>query len=297
MGKTIPVTIMNEHRDAYWHWHWIIDQGIVPHDGNYLLHIDHHDDFEGRGYRGDLFDPPESADEAKRITDKSLGIADFIVPAVWHGIFTTVHILKNTIPKAVTSEEYFLNFIRVDDDSYIKKGKYIPFLYADKRKNADGNYRFFNVVQGGLNSTDNIPPENVVLDVDLDYFSWDDSLSTSGPKRMEITEAAWNEYHSNRDHPFRILPKKLIYPVEENGRYYLEYHEVIPKSAMATCSRIEKRMDSLFDWFDKTGLCPAAIDICRSSVSGYMPQDNAGFTEKEFLRRVEERWNINTYGL
>ena len=46
MGKTIPVTIMNEHRDAYWHWHWIIDQGIVPHDGNYLLHIDHHDDFE-----------------------------------------------------------------------------------------------------------------------------------------------------------------------------------------------------------------------------------------------------------
>ena len=129
MDHTIPVTVMNEHRDAYWHWHWFIEQGAIPHDGNYLLHIDHHDDLEAGGYRGDLRVPPRGAAEAGRLTDDCLGIADFIIPAVWHGLFSTVHILKNLLPQPIKDEEEYVCFSSLGGDSYIVKGKVYPFLF------------------------------------------------------------------------------------------------------------------------------------------------------------------------
>ena len=282
----IPLSVMDEHNDAYAHWFRFIEKGFIPPQGNALLHVDHHDDIECGGYRSDLKNPPGSYDEALRIVDESLGIADFIVPAIWQRVFDSVHILKELIPTPVKTEEEFIRYTESEDGSMLVRGSYIPFIHSPLKKNGAEDYAFYTMKTGGLNPGDDMSVENLVLDVDLDYFSWDDTLSTVPQKRIEITEEAFRDYSEDRNHPFRILPKKLIFPVESCGRYYLEYRETGPEYKPVSRERIDKRIDRLFNWFEKTGVTPAAIDVCRSSYSGYLPADTAAYTEDAFFGRL-----------
>lgn len=46
------------------------------------------------------------------------------------------------------------------------------------------DHRFFAYREGGLGELNLIQP--VVLDIDLDYFCWDDSLSMAGGKKLTL---------------------------------------------------------------------------------------------------------------
>ena len=280
---------MDEHNDAFFHWHYYIEKGYIPKEGNYLLHIDHHDDFVCAGYDGDLQDMPQNPAQALQLVDRALGIADFIAPAIWQGIFSTFHILKNVLPMPFKDEEEFMS---LKGTSELFRGKYIPLLHAQKRREKDSDYRFYTLRTGGLMPGDEISGENVVLDVDLDYFCWDNSLSTVSPKRIEITRKAYMEYMSDRNHPFRLIPIKYVKAVEEDGRFYLEYKEHIAPNKRPSDERILKRMDKLLEWVKSMELNIAAIDVCRSSYSGYLPADKAQLVESEFMKRLAQTYEI-----
>ena len=76
--------------------------------------------------------------------------------------------------------------IRLRGKHVLEPAKYIPFLHADKRRDGADGYGFYTYHEGALSDTGML--ENVVLDIDLDYFCWDNSLSTTAPKRIEITK-------------------------------------------------------------------------------------------------------------
>ena len=279
----IPTVIIDEHNEAFHAWQLFIEQGAIEPTGNYLLHVDHHDDMECGGYDWDFHEPIASTESARSFIDKCLGIADFITPALWYQTFSTVHIMKNLLPKALSVER---QFVRLDGDQVLLFGRYIPFIHSPEKNNPDSRYRFFERIDGGLNDDDRYPSEGVVLDVDLDYFCWDNSLKSAPPKRMEITKAAYDEYMSDRNHPFRIVPRKFLTARELDGRYWLVYEEHTARNKLPTEERIVKRIDRLIKYLLDRQIKPKAIDICRSSYSGYLPKERAEFVEREFLSRL-----------
>ena len=221
---SIPLYRMEEHNEAYYYWNLFIEKGYIGKSGNYLLHVDHHDDMESGGYEWDFTRPDISPDEARKLAYGRLGIADFIVPAVYQGIFSDVHIVKNLVRRPMVQEE---QFIKCTGGCELTRGKMIPFLHASWRGKADSPYRFFTWREGCFEPV--AIKKDIVLDIDLDYFCWDDSLKSVPPKRVEITAQAYEEFVRNPYHPFRILPKRLLRGEEDAGRYYLVYEEHIPK--------------------------------------------------------------------
>jgi len=285
-----PVFLMDEHNDAFYSWNLFCECGYIPKENNYLLHIDHHDDKESGAYDADLTHMPRTAAEALSFTDRCLGIADFIVPAIFQGLFSTLHTLKNVVPQSITDEQQCIKLISTNRLICLK---YIPFIHAEAKKNGDKNYKFFLYRTGGMKSAGELNnADSLVLDIDLDYFCWDDSLKSVPEKRIEITRQAYEEYCSDRNHPFRLFPRKLVFAKEDNGRYFLVYRENYRREPSVSNERIIKRIDCLLEWLDKTKVFPKAIDICRSSYSGYLPSDKAEFVEKNFLKRLGELYSL-----
>lgn len=316
---SIPLYRMEEHNEAYYYWNLFIEKGYIGKSGNYLLHVDHHDDMEGGGYDWDFTRSDVSSDispdvlsdvssdilpevssdilpdvssdisleEARELAYGRLGIADFIIPAIYQGIFSEVHVVKSLVRKPMVLEEQFVKCI---GGCELIRGKMIPFLHASWRGRADSPYRFFTWREGGFEPI--TIERDLVLDIDLDYFCWDDSLKSVPPKRMEITEQAYQEFVQNPYHPFRILPKRLLRAEEEAGGYYLVYEEHIPRKEPPARERILKRMDKLLGWFVECGLEPKAIDICRSRCSGYLPAGVHPWLEEEFIQKLRKMMDI-----
>lgn len=281
---------MDEHRDAFYHWFMLADRGYIPRCGNYLLHVDHHDDMMSGGYDWDMMNMPRTSGEALEFTDKCLGIADFMVPAIWQGLFDTLHIVKNLMPAPLESREMML---RYDPQNGLCVMPFIPLLHASLRSEQEPTARFYTFRENGLNGSAGLEKaENVVLDVDLDYFCWDNSLGSVPEKRLEITREAYEEYMSDRNHPFRIIPKRWFYAKEEDGHCYLIYREAAEREPLPSEDLIGRRIDRLFRWIRECGVTPAAVDICRSGYSGYLPAERAEFVEKRFLDKLKEEYDV-----
>lgn len=286
----IPYSVMDEHRDAYYHWFMMADRGYIPKRGNYLLHIDHHDDMMSGGYAWDMNNMPGTPEEALAFTDRCLGIADFIIPAVWQGLFDTLHIVRNLVPAPAAAREMMLAY---SPQNGLAPSPYLPLLHAQAKKEGDPARRFYTVIENGLNECEYFAKaEHMVLDVDLDYFCWDNARGSVPEARIEITGEAYEEYMSDRDHPFRIIPKRWFCPVEEEGRFYLVYKEAAEREPLASEELIGKRIDRLFRWLDKCNVVPDAVDVCRSTISGYMPAERAEFTEECFIKKLHEAYPV-----
>ena len=296
--QKIPTVFMEEHRDAYYHWHRLIDLGLISPSGNYLLHVDHHNDMECLGYDWDLTSMPRNAQEALAFTDRCLGIADFIVPAMWEGVFDTVHILKELVPTGIKNTAVDLRLmqgsrgcIEVTDRSKAERDRDwhagAPWL-APERKNAGEKTRACQVRYGGLNDTDRFPAAGVVLDVDLDYFCWDDSMSEGAPRRIEITEDAYRSFVKDRDHPLRILATRIVDVTRDEGKYWLYFSQTLPRDPAPDDEMILRRIRRLCRYLQYTGVRPATIDVCRSVRSGYLPAARAAFVEENFIKAMED---------
>ena len=273
---------MEEHHEAFYYWGLAVENGYINKKGNTLFHIDHHDDFESGGYFRDFTKPFENLEERKKFTYESLGIADFIVPALYEGIFSKIYNMKALIPKEFQAQE---RFVRLVGNNALVTGNYIPFLHASYRKEGNEKYNFFTYYEGSLTETEKL--ENVVLDIDLDYFCWDDSLQTVPPKRIEITKEAYEEYRNNPYHPFRILPRRLLKAEEIDGKFYLRYEEPAILEKKADEAKIRKRIEHFTEWLKKMEWQPQMITICRSAHSGYLPAEYAQFVEEQLKTGLE----------
>ena len=97
---------------------------------------------------------------------------------------------------------------------------------------------------------------------------------------------------ADKYHFLRILPKRLMDVVETDGRYYLEYREKIAPNKCPTEERILKRMDKLLQWIADCEITPAAIDICSSHISGYLPKEMYPWIEEVFLEKLGQMWQL-----
>ncbi len=285
MNLKIPYVIFEEHNEAFYYWGQAAEKGFLAPKNNILFHVDHHDDMECGGYHWDFRRAFSSLEERREFTYQELGIADFIVPAFYEGLFDQLYMMKSLLPKPFQEEQ---RLVRLTGTNTLSVLRYVPFLHSKYKNSADPDYRFFTYHEGSLMDTPAL--KNIVLDVDLDYFCWDDSLHTTEPKRMELTKQAFEEYQANPYHPFRILPRKLLNAVEEGGHYYLEYKEPLEPGDIASEDLIQKRMDRFFQWLKQQPWEPCFMTICRSAHSGYLPRTRAAFVEEQFLHGLQDIW-------
>lgn len=282
-ADAIPCVMMHEHRDAYCCWMRFVHEGHIARSGNYLLHVDHHDDYEVGLYEWDLARLPQTPAEALAFTDAELGIADFIVPALWQGIFDTFHNLKTLLPQSFDDREHAL-ILR--DGSVLEKRRSVTPQLRERAKADPNTCRTYMYREGGLHHGDRIEACSVVLDVDLDYFCWDDSLTSVPEKLVEITREAYEGYLADRNHPLRIQPVRQVKPRAIGGRYYLAFLEGVPRDPLPSDRLILKRMDRLIAYLARQEVRPRAIDVCRSTISGYLPAEKAAFVEENFMKRL-----------
>ena len=283
----IPLYIIEEHHEAFYIWNRATEAGFLPPCGNTLLHVDHHPDFECGAYGVDLDVLFASLADMRMFTYDSLGVADFICPAIYQGVFNEIVIVQDFNPTISKPVEKIITL----DASEVLTIKEITPLSRIGLLKPDADYRLFTYSHGGLG--DFSTPQPLVLDIDLDYFCWDDSLSSVVDKRLEITKQAYLDVTENLYHPFRLFPKAWLRPIEEGGRFYLKYLGLPKPEPLPEKELIQKRIDIFINWLDRNKIAACIISVCRSRYSGYTPVAVWAEIEKNLLKRLAEMYDYD----
>ena len=183
-----------------------------------------------------------------------------------------------------------LLFLR--DGNFLEMRRAVTPQLEERAKANLERFRTYTYREGGLHRAGRIDAASVVLDVDLDYFCWDDSLLSVPEKRVEITKEAYEDYLADRNHPLRLLPARTVKPRVVGGKYYLAFLEGVPRDPLPSDWLISRRIDRLISCLDDQDVVPKAIDICRSSISGYLPAEKAEFVEESFMKRLGELYPL-----
>jgi hypothetical protein len=285
----IPLYIIEEHNEAFRVWNVAVDGGFLPPFGNSLLHVDHHPDFEAGGYGGDmdaLFSAPE---DILAFGEKCLGIADFICPAIYQGTFNEIVFLRDFMSPISKPDRMTMSLDQSGALSFQSQNA----LSRVTMRSPEADHRLFTYRQGGL-AGEFHTPQPLTLDIDLDYFCWDDSRSGMADKKLEITEEAYRAVTENPYHSFRTLPKMLFRAVSENGRFYIEYFGLPKPDPLPPDELIFQRVDKFARWLEKNPPPPRVISICRSRHSGYTPASAWSTIENELLGKLSELYDYDT---
>lgn len=280
----IPVYQIEEHHEAYYIWHQALADGWIQKTGNLLLHVDHHDDLESGFYKRDFSQPIGGPEEALEFVQSDLGVADFIVPAFWDGLFDEMINFTSIFAQEKPPQE---KIVRLGKQGSLIFRDIIPLV--DSGEN-DASIKQIRYTASSLSPVEITKP--VVLDIDLDYFCWDNSLSTRIPAMVEVTEEAWNAFVNDPHHPFRIMARHLFEAKKENGRFYIEMQNLAGKPKVTKPERIYQRVEKFLAWLKENNIQPQMIDICHSRLSGYCPADRWQMVEEAVLKGLSELYPI-----
>ncbi|MFZ7101725.1 MAG: UPF0489 family protein [Peptococcaceae bacterium] len=289
----VPLFILEEHHEAFFIWNYGYFQGMINPFGNTLLHVDSHEDLVTACLAASV---DELAEELAGIYEygyRELGIASFIMPAIYRGIINNYTFLSRydnhtgpRISKYIASYDGEGKFFKTGDVNNLLR---VQLQSAASRWDKHSFYTYQEIgLQGRFTSR-----QPVILDIDLDYFSCDNSLSAV-EKKIEITPEAYLEFKNNKYHPFRIMPAAALAAVREGNRYYLYYNEWQEMADFKKVSLkvIDKRINGLMDFLKNNRIKPSLIDICRSRFSGYTPRDQWQYIENKLLEGLSRLYYL-----
>ncbi len=286
----IPTFIVEEHHEAFITWHYAVRKNWIPRLGNSLFHVDEHSDFLPPSTNSSLlFSFDATLEEVKEITYGELSIASFIAPACYRGLFDETWWIKQEHKNP--SEEVNKMYIR----SFNQKGKKLIMGKSTARIESvqDPDCRFFDYYR----ITDHQIPrrENVVLDIDLDYFSCSGDPNARKAICIEITPEEYRTFVDNRYHRLHYIGLKNIRAVEEDGRFYYvlnQLHQLYPCKERVDRETIDRRIERFCGNLIKKGIVPRMVGICRSRHSGYTPPDQWEYIEKNLLERMNGWYDL-----
>ncbi len=289
----VPLFIVEEHHEAFFIWNYGYFKGFINPCGNTLLHVDSHDDMVIALLDSSIDVLEEDLSSIYAYGYRELGIASFIIPAIYRGIINNYTFLcrydaysEKKTNRYVASYQGEGKFFKTDEVNTFLR------LQLESDENQWGKYQFYSYQEIGLTSQF-ATSQSLILDIDLDYFSCDNALS-SVEKKIEITEAAYNEFKNNRYHPFRILPVAGIMVSRTGDRYYLHYREWQEPPNLKKVSRevIDKRVNRFIDFLKTNNIRPGLIDICRSRYSGYTPVNQWEYIENKLMDGLKQLYNL-----
>jgi len=290
MQNKINVFRIEEHHEAFLVWDYALRENMILNKDNTLLHVDEHSDMASPTMNTSIHTSMNSLEDTKNFIYSQLGIASFIIPACYLDIFTNVFWIRQEHKEKENKLEKM--WVR----SYDKKGmKLLTGKYEDSQSLPDDPDRktyYFKkctVEQAPANYS------NIILDIDLDYFSCTGSPYLNKPISIEITKEEYQHYHENKYYPLKLIYNSILEPIKYENKYYLIFNKVeriYPNKQLVSNEIIQKRVDLLIDQLKEKKIEPQLITICRSRYSGYTHEDQWEFIENNLLKGLNEIFEI-----
>ncbi len=291
---TVPLFIIEEHHEAWFIWNYGYFNGFLRPYGNTLLHVDSHEDLGISRLNASVDELEDDLPKIYTYGYQELGIASFIMPAIYRGIINNYTFLGRYDAYCGQKQDRFVASWQ-SRGKYFESGEVKPLLrkYLKSRENGWGKYQFYSYQEIGLAGRFTTC-QPLILDIDLDYFSCDNSLS-SVQSKVEITKEAYLDFADNIYHPLRIMPAAAFAVGKEDECYYLYYIERQEERDLKKVSTetIDKRIDRFINFLRHNNVQPGLIDICRSRFSGYTPQDQWKYIENKLLEGLSCLYDFN----
>lgn len=291
MRKT-PLFIMEEHHEAFFIWHYAIQQQLMAASGNTLLHVDEHADIGAPRLFQSVDTLGMDLHAIYRFTFDELSCFEFIIPSLYLGLFKELVWIRQSAERK--SDQ--LAIVRAPQ----KSGQFFEIAGYNVFNNqptlpptapTDGRcvrYRH-------QTATDVLPAmDNVILDIDLDYFSCEDAVNL--PQKLEVSPEEYARFQTDRYHFLRINQGSRIKMQEEDGKYFLylkNYPEAAPTPLRVSEATILERLDGFVTFLEDKQVKPLIIDIARSRLSGYTPHDQWQFIEQNLIERLSTLYDLD----
>ena len=278
------VFVIEEHNDAYFVWNYAVVNRVIPERRNTLLHVDDHADMHVPALETSIKEISQNLKDILRFTRNQLSISDFIVPAVYQGIFNEIYWMR--LGRKVLDKEQFLNVVShqgegrnlIVTDNFLLAGMFNP----DRR---GATFRQINI-------EDLIQPSGpVVLDIDLDYFGCDARAGESW--EVQVAEEEYRRFFDEPHHRLRLKFGGKLQAKARDGKFYFLYRPISDR-VVPTLERekIAARIDRFVGWLKKSQVQPALIDICRSRFSGYTPAAHWQWIEEQLVEKLKDLFPV-----
>ena len=288
----IPFYIMEEHHEAFFIWHYAIAEGFIDKTKNILLHVDEHSDMMLPLLNFCLQSVTANLQKLHDFTYSELTIANFIYPAIYQGIFNDVYWLRQNHERSIKQKKMHIYSHKKEGRQLMLKSKLeLGELFNPDRK-------FFTAtpitVQDSLDSEESkTSDKSIILDIDIDYFSCDNAAGEY--LEIEITQDAYEEYVNNYYHKMRLAfgGNKSVKSID--GKYYfcsIQPDELLSEKLKVSEEVIIERIDALVNFLKANQIQPKLIDVCRSRLSGYTPNDQWQFIENTLIEKLSSLYEF-----
>ncbi|MDF0555978.1 UPF0489 family protein [Kamptonema sp. UHCC 0994] len=283
----IPFYIMEEHHEAFFIWNYAVAEGLIDKTQNTLLHVDEHSDMVFPLLNTSLKSVNHNLKQLHDLTYSELSIASFIYPAIYQGMFSGVYWLRQQHDKSSRVQK------KMQIYSHQGKGKRLMLKSkADFNELFNPDYKSFTMtymtVQDSLSSQEvQKSNKSVILDIDIDYFSCDNA--SGAYFEVEITQDAYDDYVNNFYNKIRLSLGGNTSVKCMDGKYYfctIQPDELLAEKLKVSEDTIVERIDALIDFLKVNEIQPKLIDVCRSRLSGYTPNDQWEFIENTLVEKL-----------
>ncbi len=295
--SVVPAYIFDEHNEAFYFWN------KARHDGYFskpldLFHIDAHADMGGpERFDSALFFSGTMQDGYlkyyKRFAKNELNIGNFIVPAVLSGLIRNVYFIYPEWRKFSPKRTKY-NVCSAFGEGKILKHNLKIDVNTDRKVFL--GYPDLTIYNFAMHEADRMPMNRkVLLDIDLDYFACRDTILNHMRYELEITKKQFIRKEvfasENKTLPFSGLEFDFQ---QKDGRYYatIRHKKQKEMAYLPTRERVQSDITTLVETLRKKRIKPAAITICRSSISGYCPADYNKFIETYLRQKLEDIYDI-----
>jgi len=296
--QKVPTFILEEHNEAFFVWNWCIQNGLMAENGNILYHIDEHADMGVPCFNTSINNLNElDSDQIKLFTHEEIGIGSFIMPAIYKGIFDHMHWFKLSHKTNKRSHHMYVRTYN-GDGLKLLSGPVTAEIKEASLINADVKTFEFH-----LETIDEMlePTGELVLDIDLDYFSCSGNPVELYKISIEITKAEYEKFQNTPYHKSRFLGfKSSVYKMD--GKYHLilndykhTYPNIYPFTLKVDQDLIKARITEVVNMLKARKIAPKVITICRSRFSGFTPHDQWEFIENSLIEGLKTIYELDMH--